>query len=698
MITPLLSKPREAGGTLYTFPSAQRDLAKVFANDSYTFRFSHFACLDFPDIKPIISGSESEYGQKKFVDLDNTFPDYTTAGKSYNTVLAEHLQNYVMNFETAILNGDGDDDDYDKTTLRSVSERVFFNWFTKVGGIELKMSDNEYGVFYETAGGIDYNTNDNSRHADYVKNRTVKYIGNIDIINSVELKGDVYTEVYLHIPSTVGASYEVRFRALNDKNYSSKKYTLNSEKIIGWDETKSEDVTPFGLSNDAIYDYDTETDNSDGLYNTYTGDDGYMIDFRDSFYRNTTLGYNDVMTMNELSPDDFEFNCVLIYYNLTDKNTRETATNLYGVLFLEEVSQEGAGQNVASYIKRYPKHKTTNLNSGNSFAMKIDIKVDAYPVSSISGVYENANYDLLEKLQEYMDDMVKLQQTIDIFNRQQTEIATLQARVSELESMLYGMDSVRNVSERVGYLESVMSLSADANPDAVTGLINEVSGRLDNFIENHDELTSINNIGYGISVSRSGDLITIDSNASQYSINNVMEMKNSGGELVPDDDNEITSENSMNIHRTDQNQRLCIYTALEEGNNLCIIYVDGETCTNNIELFIDDSAVKWKNGQTLKIKFRDYIDFNGFDLIINTGLDNGRWKQTITRSGEGIPYTPTIEMVCVDSVMNSSNPEGKFIFDCFDSPADSGKEETEEESSITSEQIDSMLDEILETL
>ena len=40
-----------------------------------------------------------------------------------------------MNFETIILNGEGDDDDYDNDILTSVSEKVFFNWLQKVGGI-----------------------------------------------------------------------------------------------------------------------------------------------------------------------------------------------------------------------------------------------------------------------------------------------------------------------------------------------------------------------------------------------------------------------------------------------------------------------------------------------------------------------------------------------------------------------------------
>jgi hypothetical protein len=369
MVTPLLSAPRTEGGTLYTFPSAQKDLARVFTNDSYTFKFSHFACLDFPDIKPT-----NYVGNDKFVDLVDSFPDIDY-NNDMNTLLAEHFQNYIMNFETAILNGEGDDDDYDNTILRTTSERIFFNWLQKIGGIEFKYANRETNLYYEKCGEYSYDPIDIEHHADYVRNRTVKYIGNIDIINSVEINGDAYNELYLHIPSTVGASYEVRFTTANDGNYNGGNYTLNYEYIVGWDRSNG-NRTPNDLSSLAIYDFDKSTDegNSEALNNTYTSDNGYMIDFRDSFYMNDIVGYSDIMTMNELSPDNFEFNCVLIYYDFTDNATGETVTNLYGVLFLEEVSSDGDVDNTRNHIQCYPKHKTTNLSNGNSFALKVDIK------------------------------------------------------------------------------------------------------------------------------------------------------------------------------------------------------------------------------------------------------------------------------------------------------------------------------------
>lgn len=650
MVTPLLRAPRTEGGTLYTFPSAQRDLARVFANDSYTFKFSRFACLDFPDIMPLNYGG-SESG--KFVDLTNSFPDIEWENKDVNCLLAEHFQNYIMNFETAILNGEGDDDGYDNDILRTPAERIFFNWLQKVGGIEFEYAGRESNLYYERCGNLSYDPINLESHSDYVSARTVKYIGDIDIINSVEIGGDAYNEVYLHIPSTVGASYEVRFAAVNDGNYDGGNCTLSgNEYIIGWDSSKGE-TTPNDLSPYAIYDYDNPDDegNSEGLSNTYVGDNGYIIDFRDSFYTNGTVGYGDIMTMNDMSPDDFEFNCVLIYYDFTNNTTGETVTNLYGVLFLEEVMSEGSGSSVRHHIQCYPKHKTTNLSDGNSFGLKVDIKIDAYPTSDgETAAYKDTNRELLDTFQEYMDDMVKLQKTIDIFNRQQAEISRLEGRVHELETLLYGIDSVKSMESRLNTVETRLDGSGLTDQYALTELISDINDKVDMFVSEHNGISTIVG-GYGIDVTneQSGNRISISSSLSKYSINLMSEY---GGE-----EREITKDSPFEVHYQDPNQELKVYTGLEPGSNLAVLYVaDGGACTNNLDIYIDDTNVGWKKGQTFRLRILDFIDLDGFWLNIHTGYDNGVWMQTISIPSDEVSYTPDIEIVCVDDVMVQSSP------------------------------------------
>lgn len=662
MVTPLLSNIRSNGGTLYTFPSAQRDLARVMTNESYSFKFSHFACLDFPNFGSL--------DFSRFTESD------TLSGENPNKAIPVCLQNYVFNFETAILKGEGDDDDYNNDVLRTVSERVFFNWFRKAGGIEFETADRESNLYYEKCGDLSYDPMDmENNHSEYVKKRVIKYIGEIDVVNTVEIGGDVYSEVYLHIPSTVGSSYEVRFASVTDDNYNGGNYSLSSEYIIG----QSSSQAPNDYPAQAMYDKSDTSEDEPGDENTYTGDIGYIIDFRDSFYTNTSVGYGDIMSMNELSPDDFEFNCVLIYYTFTNNSTGESVTNLYGILFLEEFSDD--------YIQRYPKHKTTNLNGGNSFALKVDIKLDAYPTSNMTEQFGN-NTELLEKFQEYIDDMTKLQQTIDIFNKQQSEISKLQNRVTELETLLYGMDSVSSVSRRVAYLETLLGGAGLSDQEALTALIEEINNKVNDFVSRYNDTASITD-GYGIDVIRTEDNnVTINSTLTTYSLNNMFNMIQTEDGLVPEEA-PVTDSARMGISRgvTDE---LNAYTTLEQGTNLAILYVEGEVCSNNLIIYVDDTSVRWKVGQTLKLKIRDYIDFNGFNLYIMTGFDNGQPRQKIEIHGDELPYSPTIEIICTDSVMNQTQ-SSSFIYECIETGETRDDENSEEEDSTLEEGIYSIL-------
>ena len=229
MVTPYLKPFNVEGGTLYVFPSVSKDLTRTFVSSDYEFKFSHFACLNIPDIYSGVfsKDSNSDLPTGLYIEslyLTNNDTDYgqgavTWTSDGLSNAIAENLQNYVMNFETAILNGEGDNDDYDNTILTSVSEKIFWNWMRKVGAIRFNESDTA-----EKYNGYD--------------ERVVQYIGNIDVMNTVEIGGDTFEELYIHIPSSVGASTNVYFRTgtmTDNKNYLNKNYSIggiNRERNI----------------------------------------------------------------------------------------------------------------------------------------------------------------------------------------------------------------------------------------------------------------------------------------------------------------------------------------------------------------------------------------------------------------------------------------------------------------------------------
>ena len=243
MITPILKDPKSHGGTLYTFPSASRDLTRAFSNSEYEFAFSHFACLNLPDFR---YGSFTDKDPKGIYLDDLHQNGIDTVNNNLNKCLKWHIQSYIMNYEVAILNGFSlDAGAYDSEILRTPSERIFFNWLQKVGGIKFNNNletlagyGDDVDISYITLGSeSELPTTVEGRTKSYrignklyvwkggqwrsrvLVSKTVQYIGTIDMINNVNIDYDSFNEIYLNIPAGVGGSTNVYFDNIFDKNY-----------------------------------------------------------------------------------------------------------------------------------------------------------------------------------------------------------------------------------------------------------------------------------------------------------------------------------------------------------------------------------------------------------------------------------------------------------------------------------------------
>lgn len=502
MITPILKDPRPHGGTLYTFPSASRDLTRAFSNSEYEFAFSHFACLNLPDFR---YGS-FEDGDLKGVYLDNLIKHYYSnsdsellsdsdsdslfdfASKNLNNYLKWHIQSYVMNYEIAILNGFSlDTGKYDTEILRTPSERIFFNWLQKVGAIKFDgnfetlrgYGDDVDISSYVTLGSESelqtvedrtkiyrignklYKWKDGQWRGRVLVSKTVQYIGTIDMVNNVNIDFDSFNEIYLNIPAGVGGS-EVKFNNVSDSNYEignvidvgKDKYCdekdENREYIIGRYDIDDNTLKAIYDSKFDIYDKHWGFDSP-----TYKIDNGYCINFNDSNYHNISSGAVGIENMNLGSEEDFEFNCVLIYYRIR-KGNGEWYTNLYGVLFLEEVTTSDYNTNLnidderAGYIQRYPKFK-----NGNSWGLKLDLKIDAQPDSQMElrdKLYDDPNDSI--GMQMFTEALVQLNDCARIFYEVKEENTQIEERLYKLENMVSGIDTVYDLRDEIGVLRT----------------------------------------------------------------------------------------------------------------------------------------------------------------------------------------------------------------------------------------------------
>ena len=487
-----------------------------------------------------------------------------------------------MNFETTILNGIGLENGYDGDILTSPAEKVFFNWLQKVGGI--KFADNSTTEEYDT-----------------YEDRTVQYIGNLDIMNTVEVNGESFEELYIYIPSSAGLSTNVYFRRgelTDDKNYLDQEYVvtnsenpyIDSEYIIG---TKEDDVDKEDKK--AYYDNDT----------TYIGDVGHTIDFRDTSYD----GGDGIDNMNAKSQENFSFNAILIYYDLLQKTktpgVKKVSTNLYGILFVSPIEN--------NKLKSLPKIKEKVYGGGNSFGFKIDLRVDTVGSSQdidMSDITDNTEIvSHTAGLSLYERSLVQLQKCIDLFYTQKIELSKLSERVSAIENLVTGIDTVQALRSDINRLYNIFDGNLMVDTTSLLGLIDENSKKLDNIMNGGKDLKlqydmDVLQPGRGIGMKKSLNKVIISSE-DRYSINDVT---NSGGGTV-DEEHPITTSGSTKKECNIQ---------LRPGENFAVIYIKDEgLCETQFCINIDDSEFNWEIGQSMRIYFSgDMLNFGDDGLLV----------------------------------------------------------------------------------
>lgn len=705
MVTPLLAPLREDGGTLYTFSSASRDLTRIFTDNRYSFSFSHFACLNLPDIKnsdikdkignletPFERGMylENLLSQQNF-ENETGHPagvkDMFGTSTGLSVALAEHLQNYVMNFETAIWNGMGDNDDYDTTQLRTVAERVFFNWLINIGAIDFK-TENEVERIYEANSYVEGWNYDGTLETAKYKDRVVKYIGKIDVLNSVDVAGDAYDEVYIHIPGSVGGS-NVKFFSVYDRNYdiTHPTYQINEDYIIGRKNLddgndKNGEGHPYGLSLKPLYD-----DSESKSYNIQAGATigGFCIDFRDSSY-NGGIDY-----MNSMSQDDFEFNSVLLYYTLTDNNTGDAVTNLYGILFLEEptcINPDDTGNEISKgYIQRYPKIagvKTKNedgtysISNGNSYALKVDLKIDTLPDTTMtSKTYSDPNNDYAGALEIYSQSLMQLQLLVSKVLEEKKTLNELISRISYLEGNLSLINDIPTIKSNIEDIQNTINYSDVVyNGKSLLELISYNSSKIDSLIQGKtsakltvDASAISGGYGIGITTDDNGN-ITLDNKIGTYNVSYFY------GDEALSDDKKYTNDGRLILYNANCND-IDVYTDISEGNNIALLYVSvGDKSKLQSDLIIHVNPYDWKTGQSLRIRIMSETgtSFTASEAKGNTteipvikivcdDMDNN--EMYITENDDLMAYQYNglyeIEIICIDST--ASEATKKFIYD-----------------------------------
>ncbi len=530
-----------------------------------------------------------------------------------------------------------------------------------------------------------------------VYNRVVQYIGNLDIVNTVKNSNNTYSEVYVYIPTKDGNTPTVLFKNIVDQNYyqdfqwtNNPNNPLNDEYLFG---RNYDDINPSGLTTLAIFDDDvlgaptatyfyTGTNGATASGNWYTPRDTANTYFTDLIFTDAsndilTKTYNSqqvryvrsrldsigidfdpssyqqiisnpsITTLEEFNstPDanDFEFNCVLIYYDVYDPAVpSDSATNLFGVLFLDDVNSDG-GDVFIPRLKKYRPNPVTKLN-GNSYGFKINLKFDVD--IDQAGVEQAINDYSPFSLSMFMDAMNVLQDASATLNNSSVDFIELSNRVTNLENVTLSAPTSLNLSNRINSIEQTLAANQALlrNTSSIMQLINQNYDLVRSILNNQ---TSVE-VSYNLDLVKQGNGINVDrSIPNQLFINNINQDFNIG-----DNSGRGTlSQNGQNIISLLEFSNY--YKHVNNGNPL--------TLTGDMSIRLDDAKVQWKNGQRFRFSFGDEIYPGNFLIKILTNAlgaypisnPSGASYSTViislddaTMASSG--YLPVLDIVCID--------------------------------------------------
>lgn len=322
-----------------------------------------------------------------------------------------------------------------------------------------------------------------------VYDRLVQYIGEVNGISNVQNANRAYTEVYAHIPDHTGRTPDILFRTVVDVNYKPNMVfpILPSQfqpEIKGAELFTSPIVsTPanypgnyFGQFDTEDFTYETQTGDSirrSGDYYGISGDinnstvdgstiDGLIIDFEPTHYVKmniagrtiTNFDQFNALMVNNLPPQDFDFNAILWYYTVEDLNGNRT-NNLYGISFVDNPDNNPVTSEIGLRIPTFKKLATTDEQDGTSYAFSLNLNFniinenpqDTYNPEAINSLFSfnlfNEAMRRLGNVNESFIGIVASQGSLEqeIMNMKQllysqTDFAVLNSRMANLENLL----------------------------------------------------------------------------------------------------------------------------------------------------------------------------------------------------------------------------------------------------------------------
>jgi hypothetical protein len=504
----------------------------------------------------------------------------------------------------------------------------------------------------------------------------------------------------------VGGTPTILFDAVVDNNYQpSLKIQGTSEFILG---RNTATIHPQGLSINAFYDYDqallgpgpagytdpnanwmnesTPPTTTDSYFTEptsfidptnvnirkYPADYGNPIGFTGVAYVRSSLDgisvdfnatdYQQIVSDPTISTiqqfngiplaSTFEFNAVLVYYDLVDlSNQANNATNLYGILILDNITPTIDG----GFIQRYPKYKPNRVTgqNGNSYGFKINLRFDASP--GTSGIDTIVNDYNTFSMGLFADATAQLQESVKIFTRQQIEISEINQRLTGLENRGDSVSTISSLQQQITSVQNQVNNASLAFANQTT--------LLDLIAKNADDIQALANgqvtttLQYNTSVIRRGAGIEINTNTpNQIQISQTTQAYSF---MVPKNNSgiEINSTNPININVATPS----IFAELRNFTNMLRLDTVNQA-GGDILIYIDDTAIQFKTGQVIRLTFNNNLNIGSRNIRVYTDapnrLNGGSYGKLIANiTNDQISTRPIVDIICTEQgVLN-------FVYD-----------------------------------
>jgi hypothetical protein len=329
-------------------------------------------------------------------------------------------------------------------------------------------------------------------------NRFVQFICEVGGLNNVQLPDKAYTETFAYISHQHGQIPYSLWNIKNDNNYKpNSQYPILASEIQAEIQGGENPNNPI-LINPTLYPGDIwgQFDTPAYLYETQTGDiirrwgnyygnnsisnitpslkypdydgsliDGLVLNLNINDYAEAVSYVYPIESFNEfcatsfnnIAPKDFEFNAILWYYTIEDVsgNTLRTATNLYGVEFLD--TPENDLLYAKTKIPVVKKLVSNGYQDGNAYTFSLDINIaidsdteppsfDPEKVYSLFGM--ELFYEALTRITYFNDQLTNFMNSNMLLNQ----------RMDDLSGLVYNQQSIESIRNRMNNLELLLNV------------------------------------------------------------------------------------------------------------------------------------------------------------------------------------------------------------------------------------------------